>query len=631
MPRSQRHCHLRVTYNIFACPFCHLTVLAPGLCSGLEDSRLNYVEQHAARLGLDATRLESARVSAAQGGPVGDTLDVCARCLDGTTFGELAPTLAGLVRRGVGLNTRAGAGRFVAQVARRLGADSAAGAPPLMRALQEACKAERSPVVRRAYASANAVLAKYAAQSRVDRDVTAWLEGATSEESDSATRLTSGLMLRALAREAGDVFAAHAPAVAPVAYIAQFDSDAGVKEVWTEIWEESTTSAGAGLRIHMRAALDQALKLLKSAQWGTKAAGAAAVARASEAAGDAVAPHAPEVLAALLAELPGRLWDGKEAVLAALGAVVAAAGDGLTAADSEAGGRVVAAMLEAAAKKKSVYRKEALVQLKKGGWWDLEGRWLLGVVWGASVRCTRGACMHGRLSCILLQFCLLLFLMRILSCLSAVLEVLKDPKFLPSVVPPMSAICDEYLTTAGTKAPEANGTTGNGVPDESKPVPPFAEAMGCLGAAWRVGGISSGTAWISEGVAAAASGISGSASKIGDQTAALDAALCLARRCAELSGEGGDNGSLIDPGSDDGRTLLAAAARVAEEGKSAAIRELALELLSSLLRQSWRGMGEAEQKDWHGVVARIAEKDKLPVVRSQAATLAMELSTLQAS
>ena len=60
----------------------HLPALVPAMLealSGLEDSRLNYVEQHAQRWGLDAGRLESARVAAAQGGPVGDTLDLCAR------------------------------------------------------------------------------------------------------------------------------------------------------------------------------------------------------------------------------------------------------------------------------------------------------------------------------------------------------------------------------------------------------------------------------------------------------------------------------------------------------------------------------------------------------------------------
>ncbi|RMZ55804.1 hypothetical protein APUTEX25_005845, partial [Auxenochlorella protothecoides] len=56
----------------------HVATLVPPLLealSGLEDSRLNFVEQHAAGLGLDTDRLDGARASAAQSGPVGDTLD----------------------------------------------------------------------------------------------------------------------------------------------------------------------------------------------------------------------------------------------------------------------------------------------------------------------------------------------------------------------------------------------------------------------------------------------------------------------------------------------------------------------------------------------------------------------------
>lgn len=38
-------------------------------------------------------------------------------------------------------------------------------------------------------------------------------------------------------------------------------------------------------------------------------------------AGEALNPHMAALMDALLAELPGRLWDGKEAVLQAVGAL----------------------------------------------------------------------------------------------------------------------------------------------------------------------------------------------------------------------------------------------------------------------------------------------------------------------
>lgn len=55
----------------------------------LQDSRLNYVEQHAERMGLDSDKLESLRVSASKASPMGDTLDLCARYADSKTLEEM--------------------------------------------------------------------------------------------------------------------------------------------------------------------------------------------------------------------------------------------------------------------------------------------------------------------------------------------------------------------------------------------------------------------------------------------------------------------------------------------------------------------------------------------------------------
>lgn len=62
-------------------------------CVGLQDSRLNYVEQHAERIGLDSDKLESLRVSASKASPMGDTLDLCARYADSKTLEEMVSSL----------------------------------------------------------------------------------------------------------------------------------------------------------------------------------------------------------------------------------------------------------------------------------------------------------------------------------------------------------------------------------------------------------------------------------------------------------------------------------------------------------------------------------------------------------
>ena len=89
----------------------------------MQDTRLNYVEQHAARIGLDSERLESARVSASRSSPMGDTLDLCSRYADAASLPALIPRLSALVKRGTGLNTRVGTARFIVSLALRLGTE----------------------------------------------------------------------------------------------------------------------------------------------------------------------------------------------------------------------------------------------------------------------------------------------------------------------------------------------------------------------------------------------------------------------------------------------------------------------------------------------------------------------------
>lgn len=124
---------------------------------------------------------------------------------------------------------------------------------------------------------------------------------------------------------------------------------------------------------------------LGSQQWGRKKAAALAVTALAKSGAEALPPHTPALASALLAELPGRLWDGKEALLEALAALAAAApaalgpSDGLPAppapsparGSGEPGaaagpgeGAVVDALLAAAARKKSAYRAAALKALE---------------------------------------------------------------------------------------------------------------------------------------------------------------------------------------------------------------------------------------------------------------------------
>ncbi|KAB1199693.1 hypothetical protein CJ030_MR0G015624 [Morella rubra] len=74
--------------------------------SSLEDQGLNYVELHAANVGIKTEKLENLRISIAKGSPMWETLDLCIKVVDAESLDPLVPRLAQLVRSGVGLNTR---------------------------------------------------------------------------------------------------------------------------------------------------------------------------------------------------------------------------------------------------------------------------------------------------------------------------------------------------------------------------------------------------------------------------------------------------------------------------------------------------------------------------------------------
>jgi len=110
---------------------------------------------------------------------------------------------------------------------------------------------------------------------------------------------------------------------------------------------------------------------LGAQQWGRKKAAAGGRrARAppppalAKTGADALAPHAPALAAALLAELPGRLWDGKEALLDALAALAAAAPAALAPPAGPGEAAVVAALTAAAERRKMAYVAAALRALE---------------------------------------------------------------------------------------------------------------------------------------------------------------------------------------------------------------------------------------------------------------------------
>lgn len=334
--------------------------------SSMEDSRLNYIEQHAASVGLSAERLEHARLQNAKASPMGETLDVLMAHVDEEVMKDLVPAVGSVLRSGVGLNTRAGAGRFIARLCLRRGSLVRPHAGKLFKALLGAAASDRSASVTTAMVSALAAVARHAAEPRVHRLVEDLAEMYDDVDGDAAEKrraLAAHLALE-LSRNASDALRDHAARILPLAFVGRFDQHAGCTRRWEEVWEENASGASSTVRLYLDEIVAACAARLTSAQYHVKRQGAAAMAEMAKVAPEVVAPKVPEMLELLLGELPGRVWEGKDAVPKAT-ADVAEACPEATAAVPGGGARVIAALVTEASRKKIQYRKAALAALDR--------------------------------------------------------------------------------------------------------------------------------------------------------------------------------------------------------------------------------------------------------------------------
>lgn len=198
-----------------------------------------------------------------------------------------------------------------------------------------------------------------------------------------------------------------------------------------------------------------------------------------------------------------------------------------------------------------------------------------------------------------------------------------DEDFIPIVSPPLLALCSEFVSAA-SGGPSA---TPHGAKEENKGAEgsekssgiPIAEVMACLGALWSTGkDLKEGCTWVSEAAAMAAE-VLGAAQKLGDQAAAVDAATQLTTHCASITP------NPLDPSSAGCQRLMRAAARASEEAKGAALRENAVLLLGSILKQAWPRLSEETRAVWVTAVNDIVGREQVPSVKSAAALLAAAL------
>lgn len=343
----------------------HLSDLVGSLLecmSTLEPAAFSFYQFHTASLDVSPEMLEQLRVSLATHSPLNTALERCMRLVDAESVAPVVTRLSELLRAGVGLPTLVAGARVVIQLSTGPSANALQEhSTELIKVLQQG-QLDRSPSVRKTFSSAIGYLCRVAKKKRVAKVVSGLRELYTGERSGEKERLVAALTAAALARRAPEMAKEFQDELVPLGFLGARDPDKDVEAAWKEMWEELVPVPQIAYRLYAKDTVEFLARCMaEGASWllrklALRAARDLAAALDTASLEAVVAP----LLKALLAQLPGRIWDGKEAALDAIAALISAAKTVLPPAAAD---EVAAALLEQCQREKRAFRTAAFTAL----------------------------------------------------------------------------------------------------------------------------------------------------------------------------------------------------------------------------------------------------------------------------
>ncbi|XP_076034919.1 proteasome adapter and scaffold protein ECM29-like isoform X2 [Oratosquilla oratoria] len=351
----------------------HLGTLVPALLealSGLESQSLSYTS---VRLDdSDREKLDIARVAAAKGTPMMDTLNCVLQYVDEGVLEEVVVRVIDILKGSIGLNSKAGAAHVVESLTHHCPGPLEKFSGKILSALLNGLN-DRNTVIRKVYANAIGSVIKTSKSSSIEKLLNK-LKTWYMEKDDDDVRYSAALALRSMHNQNSDVMKQHAAQALPLVFLGMHakkakDNDPHGAEVWEEIWSENTPGTEAGVRLYLVEILAIAELALQSSNWDMKAQGARALSTVSEKLGTSLSnSQVSALITLLLTGLHGRTWTGKGALVTALSNVCVHTKSTLpdlkqTETNSNLLDDVVAVLIREASKEKMEYKIDAFKAL----------------------------------------------------------------------------------------------------------------------------------------------------------------------------------------------------------------------------------------------------------------------------
>ncbi|KAJ2483165.1 proteasome component M29 [Coemansia sp. RSA 2320] len=309
--------------------------------SSMESQAANYLTFHAESNNITQEQLEAVRLSAVKASPIMQGIELVLDQLTPESMGELVPRLQNLIRRGLGLPTRAGCARAVVMLCVKREALLRPHASALVKAISGSLT-EASAVQRQAWAAAIGYMAPMLAPGMF-KNLLKHLERTYIDKYESEVRGVCGQAVEQLALRCPERLREHVRGAGAMSFVllGSWDPSEPIREAFRSAWQEYTLGSGTRLiEENLADVLALPMKYIAGDSWprrvqsanaiadiaqtlerAGRAAAAAATARGDGAmagAGGSLGALAELVLPELVKASQGRVWPGKGHVLECL-------------------------------------------------------------------------------------------------------------------------------------------------------------------------------------------------------------------------------------------------------------------------------------------------------------------------
>jgi proteasome component ECM29 len=278
---------------------------------------LDYLSFHADKYNISQEHLENTRLQATKTSPMMAAIERCMDQVDEEILVTLVPRLCSIIRKGVGLPTKAGCARIVCSLCSKYTSEMDLHASALMKALSGVIQ-DRSIVLRKAVATAIGHVARLVSQNTllqfIRHNKKFYLDSGDEDE-----RQITAIAFKEIARYAPDKMKSVMGEVLPIAFLGIHDSVEGLQALWSSVWDELAAGSKSASRLWIPEILTLCEQLMKDSQsWKIKRQVAKCISAVAQAGGASFDDFRESSFKILIDSVSGRTWEGKEDVVESL-------------------------------------------------------------------------------------------------------------------------------------------------------------------------------------------------------------------------------------------------------------------------------------------------------------------------